>query len=671
MKTPIDNKIQKRYETLKETIQKHDYLYYVLDRPEISDYEYDQHFLELLEIEKKYPELKSEDSPSQRVGGAPLDAFSKASHRVPMLSLANSYSAEEILEFDKRVKKILGVDTDIEYYCEPKLDGLSLELIYEDGWLVRALTRGDGYIGEDVTQNIRTIKSIPLKLNMSKPPHILEVRGEVLIFKKDFADLNGEQQENGQPTFANPRNAAAGTVRQLDSSIAADRPLRFFGYALGDFQNHERSFSKQEDIQGYFLKLHVPSVLAYNKNLVQTVASAQKAVEYYHFIEKMRPTLPFEIDGVVIKVNLLSQQESLGFVARNPRWATAAKFQPEQAQTIVENIVVQVGRTGALTPVAVMKPVRVGGVTITNATLHNQEEIQRKDVRIGDTVVIQRAGDVIPEIVSVVHEKRPLSSRPFLIPDHCPICHMKVKKLEGEIIPRCVNPLCSAIIKESLKHFASRRAMNMEKVGDKLIEALVDAKIVKKYSDLYVLNKETLLTLDRQGDRSAQNILDSINNSKKTTLAKFIYALGIRFIGEQTAKHLAEHFLSIESFLLATEEELLKVTEIGPKVAKSVLEWLENKELVEDVQQLQKCGIEITSPPRSVHGKFSGKSFLITGTLPVKREEAKDYIEKNGGKILSTVSSKLDYLVVGDDPGSKLEKAQGLGVKIVSWSDLQ
>ncbi|WP_413289536.1 NAD-dependent DNA ligase LigA [Bdellovibrio sp. HCB337] len=660
---------KKRHEELKKILSEHDYNYHVLDKPVITDFEYDQLYTELLKIEKTESGLDLSDSPSQRVGGAPLGAFEKVAHRLPMLSLANSYSPEDISEFDERVKKFLKTDKDIEYFAEPKFDGLSMELVYENGSLVRAITRGDGSVGEDVTQNIRTIKSIPLKLKTAKPPELLEVRGEVLMFKADFAKLNEVQQENGQQTFANPRNAAAGTVRQLDSKIASSRPLKFFAYALGAVSGVD--FKSQADIGKYFESVGLPTAQAQKADAVRVCKDASDAIDYYHFIEKQRPQLPFDIDGIVIKANSLRVQDDLGLVARSPRWATAAKFKPEQSQTVVENIVVQVGRTGALTPVAIMKPVRVGGVTVTNATLHNQEEIDRKDIRVGDTVVIQRAGDVIPEIVEVILTKRPKHSEPFVIPSKCPACGTKVHKLEGEVVTRCTNPLCIAIVKEALKHFVARRAMNLDKIGDRLIETLVDEKLVTKFSDLYRLKKDDLLELDRQGDKSVENIIKSIETSKNTTLARLIFGLGIRFVGEQTAKHVADHFVTVDNFLKAGEEDLLQIPEIGPKVAKAILEWTSNPKLVKEVHDLISLGVKVQTPQRSTTGKLAGMSFLITGTLPVKRDDAKDFIEKNGGKILGSVSSKLNFLVVGDDPGSKVEKAQSLGVTIISWDDLQ
>jgi DNA ligase (NAD+) len=653
-----------RHQKLKLQIEHHNTLYHSQDKPEISDFEYDKLFQELLELEKENPTLVTPDSPSQRVGGEVLNSFKKVPHRTPMLSLSNSYNPEDIIAFDERLKKFVKNETEIEYFCEPKFDGLALELIYEKGHFMQAITRGDGMVGEDVTHNVRTIKSIPLKLNTKKPPLLFEVRGEVLIFKSDFVKMNESQQEAGDMVFANPRNAAAGTIRQLDSKIAASRPLRFFAYGLGQLNGIE--FTQQNEIEKYFESVGLPVAQKY----VSVCKGINQVVDYYHQIEKARHKMAFDIDGIVVKANSLRLQEDVGMVARSPRWATAAKFKPEQATTLVENILVQVGRTGALTPVALMSPVKVGGVTITNATLHNQDEIDRKDVRIGDTVVIQRAGDVIPEIVQVVLEKRSVNSTPFKIPSQCPSCGKPAQKLEGEVISRCVNPLCPSIFKESLKHFVSRRALNIEKVGDRLIEIFVDQGLVKSCSDLYKLNRENLLNLDRQGEKSVENILSSIDQSKKTTLARFIYGFGIRFVGEQTAKLLADHFINLDRFLDASSESLLEVPEIGPKVADSILKWLSNKAMVKEAHEMVKLGITFEASKRSISGPLSGSSFVITGTLPVKREEAQSLIEKNGGKILSSVSSKLSYLVVGVDPGSKVEKAQGLGVKIISWDEL-
>lgn len=656
--------VQKRHNELKKLIRHHDELYHSKDSPEISDYEYDQLFSELLALEQGNQDLDVTDSPSQRVGGAAIAQFQKISHRKPMLSLANSYSTEDILEFDKRLKKFLRSDSDVEYFAELKLDGLSMELVYEAGLLVRAITRGDGLVGEDVTHNVKTIKSIPLKLLGKKIPKLMEVRGEVLIFKKDFLAMNASYEELGEDTFANARNAAAGTVRQLDPKIAASRPLNFVAYALGETDGI--SFSSQKQITEVFKSFGLPTL---DEKLTVLSSNPDDIVKYYFQIEKHRPKLEFDIDGIVIKVNSLALQEDLGLVARSPRWATAAKFQPEQAITTIEDIVVQVGRTGALTPVAVMKPVKVGGVTITNATLHNQDEINRKDIRIGDNVNVQRAGDVIPEIVSVNLDKRPKGAKPFLLPENCPSCGKKAAKEEGEAVLRCVNPFCKAILKESIKHFVSRRALNLEKVGDRLIESFVDHGLIEKFSDLYKIKRQQILDLDRQGEKSADNILKSIELSKKTTLARFIYSLGIRFVGEQTAKLLADHFTSVEKFLNATTDELEKIPEVGPKVSAAIIKCFGNKIFVREVLELSQH-LEFERPTRTTDGPLSGKSFLVTGALPVKRDEAHDLIESNGGKLLSGVSSKLNYLVVGDDPGSKVDKAQSLEVKIISWDEL-
>jgi DNA ligase (NAD+) len=659
-----ENSVKKQHNELKKIIRHHDELYHTLDKPEISDFDYDQLFTQLLKLEKENPDLDISDSPSQRVGGAAIAQFNKVAHRKAMLSLGNSYSTEDILDFDLRVKKFLRNEADVEYFAELKLDGLSMELVYENGLLVRALTRGDGLIGEDVTHNIRTIKSIPLKLNTNNPPALLEVRGEVIIFKKDFLDMNAAYEAAGEARFANPRNAAAGTVRQLDPKIAASRPLKFIAYALGEVEGI--SFSSQKNISEVFEKLGLPVL---KEELTLQSSSPDDLVAYYLKIEKLRPQLDFDIDGIVIKVNSLAQQEDLGLVARSPRWATAAKFQPEQAETFIQDIIVQVGRTGALTPVAIMEPVKVGGVTITNATLHNQDEINRKDIRIGDYVYIQRAGDVIPEIVQVVLSKRDPASEPYKISELCPSCGKKAVKEEGEAVLRCVNSQCKAILKESIKHFVSRRAMNLEKVGDKLIESFVDNEFINSFSDLYKLNKEQLQGLERQGEKSITNILKSIEASRKTTLPRFIYSLGIRFVGEQTAKLIADHFTSVDLFLKAGKEELESIPEIGPKVSLSVLKSLQDKAFVAEVKELTKY-IEFEKTKRNSEGPLAGKSFLVTGTLPVKRDEAHDVIEKNGGKLLSGVSSKLSYLIVGDDPGSKVDKAQSLEVKIISWDEL-
>lgn len=654
-----------KYQELIKTINHHNYLYHTLDQPIISDYEFDQLFNSLIEFEKTNPALISVDSPTQKVGGKIISSFKKQAHRLPMLSLSNSYCSEDIHDFNQRLQKVLRSEDSIEYFADLKLDGLSMELIYEKGQLVKALTRGDGLIGEDVTHNILTIKTIPKVLKCKKPPEVLEVRGEVLIYKKDFLEMNQYLEEQGLPVFANPRNAAAGTIRQLNSQIAAQRPLKFIAYAIGAVEGLE--LNTQQMMLQLFHDLGLPTL---NKDLQLCSNSISEIINYYNRIESVRQTLDFDIDGIVIKVNSMRLQDEIGLVAKSPRWATAAKFKPPQAMTQIENIIVQVGRTGALTPVAIMSPVKVGGVTITNATLHNQDEINRKDIRIGDTVLIQRAGDVIPEIVSVDLTKRKVNSELFVIPSHCPVCHSKTSKEETDAVSRCTNVFCKAILIESIKHFVSRRAMNVEKVGEKLIETLVNNNIISNFSDLYKLTKEQLSDLERQGEKSIDNILKSLIKSKKTTLSKFIYSLGIRFVGEQTAKLLADHFLDIHSFIKASQTELESIPEIGPKVSNSILLWLIEDRNKNEILELLQSGIELEASKRSQSGPLSGKSFLITGTLPIKRDQAQQIIEEQGGKLLSSVSSKLSFLIAGSDPGSKAEKAQSLNVPVISWEQI-
>lgn len=659
-KTAATSQIKRKHSELKTRVSYHNERYHTLDKPEISDYDFDQLFIELLNLESQYSDLDVSDSPTQRVGGDAIASFKKVDHRLPMISLSNSYNEDDIKDFNARIKKFLRNDKDVEYFAELKLDGLSIELVYEEGQLIRALTRGDGVTGEDVTHNVKTIKSIPLKITHKK---LLEVRGEILINKADFVEMNQAYEEAGQMVFANPRNAAAGTIRQLDPKIAASRPLNFYAYALGAYSGI--TFDSQSDIENKLAALKFP-VMA--RKYTETTTSEDELIAYYHRINQHRAQLPFDIDGVVIKVNSLALQEDLGMVARSPRWATAVKFQPEQAQTVIENIVVQVGRTGALTPVAVMKPVKVGGVTITNATLHNQDEVDRKDVRIGDTVIVQRAGDVIPEVVQVILDKRPQKSEPFMISTICPACGSKASREPEEAVLRCQNSFCKAVLIGSLIHFVSRRAMNMEKVGDKLVEAFVEKELVTNFSDLYKLTAADIQTLERQGDKSVENILNSIEKSKQTTLARFIYALGIRFVGEQTAKLLADHYGTIENFMKTDAEELEKVPEIGEKVSSTILKWLHDKRMQAEVKTLAKF-MKFEAPKRKLNGKLSGMSFLVTGTLPVKRDVAHEKIEENGGKLLSGVSAKLSYLIVGEDPGSKVDKAQSVGVKIIAWEE--
>ncbi len=679
--------IEDKIAELRGLISHHDYQYHVLDQPEITDSEYDRLFHELKDLENAHPELITPDSPTQRVGFKPISQFEKISHRLPMLSLSNAFSTEDLLDFHKRLLNHLkGKDLKWTYFCEPKLDGLAVELIYENGSFQGALTRGDGVVGENVTQNIRTVKSIPLRLRSKNTTGIIEVRGEVLMNKADFKELNELQEEGGLQVFANPRNAAAGSIRQLDSSVTASRPLRMYCYAPGVIENLEIKSQKGwmdalddlglphlkhdrfENVKKFWSENAVKDKLG---PLAAQCSSIDEAIEYYDLILSIRSQLPFDIDGVVIKVNEYDIQKELGFVARSPRWAIAAKFPPEQAKTQVKDIIVQVGRTGALTPVAQLNPVLVGGVTVSNATLHNQSEIDRKDIRIGDTVLIQRAGDVIPEVVQVLIDERPSVSEKFIMPTHCPSCGEKVFQPEGEVVLRCVNSVCPARLNESLKHFVSRRAMNIDKLGDKIVEQLTSAGLVSSFSDIYRLTLDQLLTLPRQGQKSSQNIMTSIEKSKKSSLNRLIYALGIRFVGEQTAKSLAEHFKTLKNFLAAKEEELISIPDIGPKVSFSIASALKNPDFKKEALSLLELGVRISESKGASSDQWKGLTFVITGTLPQPRDEVKSYIEGRGGKVSGSVSSKTSYLVAGEEAGSKLEKARELSIPVLSWDELK
>ncbi len=659
---------KKKYLELCQEINDHNYSYHVLDKPKVSDYKYDQLFNQLLELEANNPGWITADSPSQKVGGEILEAFSKVPHRKPMLSLQNSYNAEDIEAFDTRIKKLLNENAKVSFFCEPKLDGLALEVIYENGLMTGAITRGDGLIGEDVTEQVKTIKSIPLKLSTKTPPKLLEVRGEVIINKKDFALLNKKQAELGQKTFANPRNAAAGTIRQLDPKITASRPLRAYFYAHGEIDG--ANFETHAEFIDYMSDLKIPTLKSYDDTLCSLAKNPKEAIQYYNNTEKHRAKLSFDIDGVVIKVNSIQQQQELGFIARSPRWATAGKFAPEQATTIITDIVIQVGRTGALTPVAIMDPVNVGGVTITNATLHNQDEIDKKDVRIGDTVIIQRAGDVIPEVVEVIKDKRPKNSKAYNININCPACNETANKPENEAVLRCINLSCPAKIKEGLKHFVSRRAMNIDKLGEKITDQLYDEGLVKTFSDLYKLKAEQIISLERQGEKSAQNIVDSINKSRTCNWGQLLYGLGIRFVGEQTAKLIAKKFSTPELFKAATVEELVDINDVGPKVAESISEALKNKDFIKELDSLVACvNLKIEAKKMTTTSNtFEGLSIVVTGTLPEDRNSIKDKIEAAGGKSPGSVSKKTDYLLAGENAGSKLTKAESLGVKILDWN---
>ncbi len=663
---------------LSEEIQKHNRLYHTLDQPQISDFEYDQLFQKLLDLEAKYPDLVDPASPTQRVGGEVLDGFVKASHQEPMLSLQNTYSADEITEFEQKIQRQINDDSPIEFFCSPKYDGVAMELVYQKGQLVRAITRGDGTTGEDVVSNVKTIANVPHSLATKTPPPRLDVRGEILLYKEEFVRINNANDEKGLPPFANPRNAAAGTIRQLDSRIAKQRNLKMFCYSLG-FQEGFNP-ETQREFEELIKNMGLPTMAFCKKGPVKKTQlskicrGSNEVIEYYQSIEKLRHDLDFEIDGIVVKVNSFSLQKSLGNIARSPRWAFAAKFQPEQAQTVVEDIQVQVGRTGALTPVAIMKPVSVGGVTITHATLHNQDEINRKDIRKGDTVIVHRAGDVIPEILSVVKEERKSGAKAYVIPDQCPTCHQTVQQQEGEVVKRCVNSLCPSVMVESLKHFVSRNALNIDKLGARLIEVFFAENLIQSFSDIYKLKYDDIFALDRQGEKSTRNILENIEKSKDTELYRLIYGLGIRFVGEQTARTLANHFKTIEGFLQTNEEELLALPDVGPKVAESITLALKQKSFQKEVLELANVGVK----PRPIQGRSSGAagtlkgmSFVVTGTLPIPRNEAQDLIREAGGQVGSSVSKKTSVLVAGEKAGSKLEKAEKLGVQVWSWEDLQ
>ncbi len=657
-----------RISALKKQILHHDKLYYQDADPEITDYEYDTLFKELQNLEALYPELLNEDSPTQRVSEMVKDGFIKKEHRQAMLSLQNTYNTEEITEFDKRTKKFLGLEEDdssITYFCEPKFDGLALELIYEDGVLTSALTRGDGKIGEEVLTNVKTIKSIPLKLNTKKPPKLLEVRGEVLILKKDFKKLNEKQDEAGENPFANPRNAAAGTMRQLDSSITAKRPLKFYGYAPGVVEGLD--IKAQSDFLDYLQSIGIPTAKQYK--VYVKCQSPEEIIKYYKNIEKTKKNLPFEIDGVVIKVDETNLQTELGFIARNPRWAAAAKFKPEQAETLLKDIHYQVGRTGVVTPVAILEPVKVGGVTISNATLHNFSEIEKKDVRPGDTVLVHRAGEVIPEVIKMV--KRPKTSKAITPPINCPECSSKLVREGEEIAIRCINPFCSAVVKERLKHFVSRKALNIDKLGDKQIERFFDLKLIQNYSDIFKLKKEDLNDLERFGEKSVDNLITSIKKAKEgVSLDKLIFALGIRFVGERTGETLAEKFRNLKNLMNATSEEIEKLDDIGPKVATSLIEAFSNKEFKKEIKELIKIGLNPKlEEKKNTSNKLEGLKFVLTGTLTIGRDEATQILKSHGAKVSGSVSKNTDYVIAGENAGSKAAKAESLNIPIKSWED--
>lgn len=659
-----NQKILDKANELKEQINYHNYRYYVLDDPEIPDAEFDKLFRQLQSLEQEYPELVSDDSPTQRVGAAPLKEFGEVRHKVPMLSLANAFDEDELIGFGKRISEIVGKNIDdMEFIAEPKLDGLAVNIRYEQGKLVQGATRGDGERGEDITQNIRTIKSIPLSLVANKIPEVLEVRGEVFISKQGFLTLNKNQQKAGAKTFANPRNAAAGSLRQLDSSITATRPLEFYAYGVGEVKNGSIGKSQNDLLQ------HLKKWGIRINPEVKVVKGIKGCLSYYEKISPRREKLGYEIDGVVYKVNTFAQQEELGFVSRAPRWAIAHKFPAQEAITKLNAIEVQVGRTGILTPVARLEPVEVGGVTVTNATLHNQDEIERLDVRVGDTVVIYRAGDVIPKVASVVKERRPKNTRRFKMPAKCPECDSEVERIEDEAATRCTGGLfCPAQRKNSIKHFNSRRAMDIDGVGDKLVDQLVDKGLIEDAADQYSLTVDQLAALERMAKKSAENVIKALEKSKSTTLARFIYALGIRDVGEATAQNLAQHYTDLEVVMKANEESLQQVTDIGPIVAHHIVSFFKQKHNKDVIKKLIRAGVHWpdVKTGASKDSKVAGKTIVITGTLSsMKRDELKSRLQELGAKVTGSVSKNTDFVVVGADPGSKYDKAQKLGVEIL------
>lgn len=663
----ITQKIQKQVAQLHDTLNEHNYYYYVLDDPRIPDSEYDKLMLELQWLEKKYPVIITPDSPTSRVGAPRLSEFAEVVHTIPMLSLGNAFENDEVHDFDKRVRERLEVEK-IEYAAEPKLDGLAVSLRYENGLLVKGATRGDGKCGEEVTENVRTIKAIPLRLRGDDYPPVLEVRGEVFMPKADFEKLNKQLAAKGDKTLANPRNAAAGSLRQLDSRRTAKRPLTFLSYAVGVVEGAELP-NRHSDILQLLQEWGLP--ISVHGRVVQGVKGC---LDYYQDILAHRDVLPFEIDGVVYKVNFIGQQEMLGFVSRAPRWAIAHKFPAQEVVTEVLDIDVQVGRTGALTPVARLAPVYVGGVNVTNATLHNQDEINRKDVRVGDAVIVRRAGDVIPEVVRVLLEKRPENSQRFLLSDKCPVCGSDVIRVEGEAVVRCSGGLfCPAQRKEALQHFASRRAMDIDGLGEKLVEQLIDGDLVKNLADIYCLSHEQWAGLERMGKKSATNKMKALEKSKSTTLANFLYALGIREVGESTAGMLAQHFGSLEKLVSATEVDLRKIPDIGPVAAKYIVAFFQQSHNREVIQGLQEAGVRWTEvePPSATAQPLAGQTFVLTGTLTgMARNEAKARLQALGAKVSGSVSKKTHCVVAGEKAGSKLERAQTLGVKVIGEAEL-
>ncbi|EOI1391833.1 NAD-dependent DNA ligase LigA [Klebsiella oxytoca] len=655
---------------LRTTLRHHEYLYHVMDTPEIPDAEYDRLMRELRELEAQHPELITPDSPTQRVGAAPLASFSQIRHEVPMLSLDNVFDEESFLAFNKRVQDRLKNSDDLTYCCELKLDGLAVSILYENGLLVQAATRGDGTTGEDITSNVRTIRAIPLKLRGDNIPQRLEVRGEVFLPQAGFEKINEEARRTGGKVFANPRNAAAGSLRQLDPRITAKRPLTFFCYGVGVLEGGELPASHSARLQQFkFWGLPV-------SERVKLCHTPEEVLTYYRKVEEDRPNLGFDIDGVVIKVDSLALQEQLGFVARAPRWAVAFKFPAQEQMTFVRDVEFQVGRTGAITPVARLEPVHVAGVLVSNATLHNADEIERLGLRIGDKVVIRRAGDVIPQVVNVVLSERPEETQEIVFPTHCPVCHSDVERVEGEVVTRCTGGLiCGAQRKESLKHFVSRRALDVDGMGDKIIDQLVEKEYVHTPADLFQLTPGKLTGLDRMGPKSAQNIVDALEKSKETTFARFLYALGIREVGEATAAGLAAHFGTIEALEQASIDDLQKVPDVGIVVATHVRNFFAEESNREVIAQLRKEGVRWPAPvlvnAEEIDSPFAGKTIVLTGSLSqLSRDDAKAQLVALGAKVAGSVSKKTDLVIAGEAAGSKLAKAQELGIAVIDEDEM-
>jgi len=651
---------RREIERLRAEIERHDYLYYVLNRPEISDPEYDRLFRRLVELEEEHPELISPDSPTQRVGAPPAEGFAPVSHSVPMLSLANAFDEDELRDFDRRLHELLGARR-IRYVAEPKLDGLSVELVYRDGIFVRGSTRGDGRVGEDVTANLRTIRSIPLRLRVSgeKPPAILEVRGEVYIEKEDFRSLNEERVKAGLAPFANPRNLAAGSLRQLDPAVAAKRPLKVYCYDIG--RTEGITITTQAELLSALPRLG----LRVNP-LYRICDGIDDAVDFYRRLEEERDALPYETDGVVVKVDDFTSRRIAGEVSRSPRWAIAAKFPAEEGITRLIDIEVSVGRTGVLTPVAILEPVRVRGVEITSATLHNADEVKRNDIRIGDYVVVRRAGDVIPQVVRPLPERRTGEEREFTMPENCPVCGSAIVRLEGEVAHRCLNTACPARIKQSILHFASKEGLDIDGLGEKAVDQLVTRGIVSQLGDLLRLERETLVPLERFGTKSAENLLSSLKAAKSPTLSRFLFALGIPGVGSHIAAVLASTFKTLAAVMSATTDDLTAIPEIGPETAGAVVSFFANAENKKTIEDLLAAGLTIKSD-RAGGGPLSGKRFVLTGALDsMTRAEATARIKEAGGQVTGSVSRKTDFVVVGRDPGAKAERARALGVTVIT-----